>query len=110
VLIAERHRHAAEFTQDVLSSNGYDVVTVFDVETAERRFNSEPFDAAVVELMISGGVGSALAEHIRRKNVPVVVVSVADGRRLPAEHGGDCFLSKPIQPDELLSRIEGMLR
>jgi DNA-binding response OmpR family regulator len=110
VLIAERHRHAADFAEDVLSSNGYDVVTVFDVETAERRFNSERFDAAIVELLISGGVGSALAEHIRRNDVPVVVVSVADGRRLPTEHGGDCFLSKPLQPEELLSRLEGMLR
>jgi two-component system, OmpR family, alkaline phosphatase synthesis response regulator PhoP len=100
------------FVAEKLRESGFGV-SVF--ETAEA-VPPEPFDLYILDWMLPGALsGLQLCEHIRKSSplVPVLMLSALSEPSHRVEglrSGADDYLSKPFEMEELLLRVNGMLR
>ena len=79
------------------------------------KAKSEPFDAAVVDIMLPKLDGLTVIEEIRaaRLRLPIIVLSARDSvesKIKGLEKGGDDYLAKPFSFSELLARIQALIR
>jgi DNA-binding transcriptional MerR regulator len=109
ILIAERDPHAASYLDYFLRTEGYRVEVVSDAAEAERRFALLAPQLAIVELMLSGGLGGALIERLTRSKALVVAISPLAAGDISAALGADAFLQKPVDPVVLLSTVRDLL-
>jgi two-component system OmpR family response regulator len=76
---------------------------------------TEPYDAAIVDLMLPGLDGLSVIGRMRREkiNTPVIILSARDSiddRVRGLQGGGDDYLTKPFSFSELLARIQALIR
>jgi DNA-binding response OmpR family regulator len=122
VLIVEDEAHLAKGLQFNLEAEGHSVALVGDGETALQLLlgKSEDgkradFDAVVLDVMLPGKDGFAVAAELRaaKQFVPVLMLT-ARGR--PEDvlkgfaSGADDYLPKPFELPILLARLQGLLR
>ena len=66
---------------------------------------------AIVEFLISGGVGLELCRSFKqRSGVAVIAVSVVEAQDAAMDAGADAFLLKPLDPLQLVSTVKDLLR
>jgi two-component system OmpR family response regulator len=75
----------------------------------------EAYDAAVVDVMLPGLDGLGLIEELRRRRIgmPVLILSAkrsVDDRVRGLRAGGDDYLTKPFAFEELLARVQALIR
>jgi DNA-binding response OmpR family regulator len=117
VLIVEDEKHLADGLRFNLEAEGYMVEAVGDGESALRllRENPQRFDAVVLDVMLPGKDGFAVASELRQSGqfVPVLMLT-ARGRPEDVlrgfESGADDYLPKPFELAVLIARINGLLR
>jgi two-component system OmpR family response regulator len=115
LLVVEDDPHIAAFVQKGLREAGYAVDHAADGEEGFRRALNEPYDAAVVDLMLPRRDGLSVIEGWRQRGVatPVLILSAkrsVDDRVLGLRTGGDDYLTKPFAFAELLARVQALLR
>jgi two-component system, OmpR family, response regulator len=115
VLVVEDDRTIAAFLVKGLQEAGYAVDHAGDGEQGLALALSEPYDAAIVDLMLPGLDGLALIERIRRRKIltPVLILSArrsVDDRVKGLQAGGDDYLTKPFAFAELLARVQALIR
>ena len=76
---------------------------------------TEPYDAAVIDLMLPRRNGLALIREMRAEkvNTPVLILSAkgsVNDRVKGLETGGDDYLTKPFAFSELLARVQALIR
>lgn len=115
VLLVEDDVKIASFIVKGLRAAGYAVDHAPDGEEGLRLALTEPYDAAVVDLMLPRRSGLSLIKEMRTEkvNTPVLILSakgsVADRVR-GLETGGDDYLTKPFAFSELLARLQALIR
>jgi two-component system OmpR family response regulator len=105
----------ASFLVKGLKEAGFAVDEAGNGGTALDMASSESYDLAVVDLMIPGLDGLALIEEMRRRRlkVPVIILSAkrsVDDRVRGLQAGGDDYLTKPFAFEELLARVQALIR
>ncbi|HZX14030.1 MAG TPA: response regulator transcription factor, partial [Thermodesulfobacteriota bacterium] len=75
----------------------------------------EPYDAAIIDIMLPKLDGLTLIEELRRQrvNTPVIILSAkrsVDDRVKGLQTGGDDYLTKPFSFSELLARVQALIR
>ncbi|MGH9920577.1 MAG: MerR family transcriptional regulator [Nitrososphaerales archaeon] len=109
ILLAERNRFAAELSDYLLRTEGYDVCEAFDPAGAEQLFTNRPPQLSIVELMIAGG-GLELCRRLARAgDAPVLAVSAIELADEALAAGASAFLSKPIEPLLFVSTVRDLL-
>ncbi|MGA3203186.1 MAG: response regulator transcription factor [Bryobacteraceae bacterium] len=92
---------------ELLEESGYVVQFEADSERGLRRAQIEAYDLLILE-------GVELLQRIREQNqVPVLMLSAKgerDDRVSGLRAGADDYLAKPFYPDELLARVDAILR
>jgi two-component system alkaline phosphatase synthesis response regulator PhoP len=117
VLIVEDEAHLAEGLRFNLEAEGHSVQVVGDGESALERLldTKESFDVVVLDVMLPGKDGFAVASALRqaRNYVPVLILT-ARGRPedvlLGFAAGADDYLPKPFELPIFLARLQGLLR
>ena len=117
VLIVEDEKHIADGLRFNLEAEGYEVETVDTGEDALALLAAKPtaFDLVVLDVMLPGIDGFAVASELRQANqfVPILMLT-ARGRPedvlLGFSAGADDYLPKPFELAILLARIRGLLR
>lgn len=76
---------------------------------------TEPYDTAIIDIMLPGLDGISLIEEMRRQkiNTPVLILSAkrsVDDRVRGLQRGGDDYLTKPFAFSELLARVRALIR
>jgi two-component system alkaline phosphatase synthesis response regulator PhoP len=100
---------------DRLISEGYQVETAGDGNTAVTRATGEPFDVIVLDVMLPGRDGFDVARTLRHQGIqtPILMLTargeVVD-RVVGLKLGADDYLTKPFEMIELLARLEALLR
>jgi heavy metal response regulator len=115
ILLVEDDRKIASFIFKGLKQAGYAVDHVPDGEEALYMAQINPYDAAVIDIMLPKMDGLSLIEHLRREkiNTPVIILSAKrtlDDRIRGLKAGGDDYLTKPFSFSELLVRIQALMR
>lgn len=115
VLVVEDDLSISDVVSSALSQEGY--VCTCAYSGAEARMlveNGEAFDIVLCDLMLPGLSGEGVVACIRERcDVPILVASAkgeASNRVALLRMGADDYVVKPFGLDELLARIEALLR
>ena len=100
---------------DRLCAEGFEVETATEGYRAERMALSGNHDLIVLDLMLPGQSGLAVCERLRCKGLrtPILMLTAmgsVDDRVTGLRLGADDYLTKPFAMQELLARIEALLR
>jgi len=113
ILIVEDDTDISGMLKELLSPH-YETAQAFSGTEAVMCAEREDFDLILLDLMLPGMTGEEVLEHLRRRgSVPVIAVSAKDDKQTKVtllKTGVDDFISKPFDNDELLARIEALLR
>lgn len=115
VLIVEDDRKIARFVVKGLSEAGFAVDHRTNGDDGLGLALTEPYDAAVIDLMLPLLDGLSLIGELRRNkiNTPVIILSAKrslDDRVRGLQTGGDDYLTKPFAFVELLARVQALIR
>jgi two-component system OmpR family response regulator len=115
LLLVEDDDKIAAFIVQGLKQAGFAVDHAADGREGLGLALTEPYDAAVIDLMLPGLDGLSLIQELRRHrvNTPVVILSAkrtVDDRVRGLQTGGDDYLTKPFAFAELLARIQALVR
>jgi two-component system torCAD operon response regulator TorR len=114
VLLVEDDPSLLALTSALLRPH-FSVLQASSVAEARAILASKPVDIALLDLGLPDEDGLVLARSMRAKSAqpPIIFVSSRDSasdKISGLDIGGDDYLTKPFDPDELLSRINAVLR
>ncbi len=115
ILLVEDDPSLGFVIKDNLQMRGFRVRLCTDGVMGEQVFEQGGFDLCILDVMLPKKDGFTLARHIRDKdpNVPILFLtakSLLDDKLTGFQSGGDDFITKPFNLDELVCRIEVFLR
>ena len=115
ILLIEDDQKIASFILKGLKAEGFAVDHADNGEDGLHLALTEPYDAAVVDIMLPKLDGLTLIEQMRREKnkTPVIILSAKDSvddRVKGLQTGGDDYLTKPFAFSELLARIQALIR
>ena len=115
ILYVEDNLSLRFVTSDQLKKRGYQVVSCKDGKEALSTFKEQVFDLCVLDVMLPQIDGFELAKEIRQENehIPIIFLSARSMQEDKIEGlkiGGDDYLTKPFDIDELCLKIEVFLK
>lgn len=115
ILLIEDDIKIASFVLKGLSAAGYAVDHFDNGLDGLQMALSEPYDLAIVDLMLPGQDGLTVIKNIRRENqdLPIIILSAKgaiEDRVTGLQGGGDDYLTKPFAFSELLARVQALIR
>ncbi len=115
LLIIEDDRAAAGSLKRGLEEAGYAVELVHDGESGLQRAQDGDHDLWVIDIMLPGRDGLSVLKALRDqgRRTPALILSAlgkVDDRVEGLRAGGDDYVVKPYAFDELVARIEALLR
>lgn len=115
ILIVEDDERIARFLVEGLGGAGYQPASCRDAERARQMLAGGGFDLLVLDIMLPAMSGMELCRVLRSQGVdiPILMLTAMDSVEDRVEGlrtGADDYLTKPFAFDELLARIEALLR
>lgn len=115
ILLVEDDKSMRFMLQDNLEMAGYAVTAFSDGQVAMSAFGKDHFDLCLLDVMLPGRDGFSLAQEIRKLSMGVPIVfltakSMKEDRILGFKIGADDYITKPFSIEELLLRIESILK
>ena len=115
ILLVEDDKNLGFVIKDFLSESGFMVELAENGMVALPKFNAKIFDLCLIDIMLPLKDGFTLAEEIRAKNkqIPIIFLTaraMKEDKIRGFKIGGDDYITKPFSTEELLLRIEAILR
>lgn len=115
ILIVEDDKELNKTVCSFLTRNGYDAIGCLDAVTAYNALYDNMFDIIISDIMMPGTDGFEFTQNVRAldKNIPILFMTARDdiaSKQRGFRIGADDYMVKPIDFDELLLRIEALLR
>ncbi len=115
ILLIEDDLKLAAFILKGFKEAGFAVDHCADGEDGLHMALSEPYDAAIVDIMLPKLDGFSLIDELRRrkKTTPVIILSAkrsVEDRIKGLQTGSDDYLVKPFSFAELLARVQALIR
>ena len=97
-----------------LHKNGFQVVVARTVQEAMLKLSEQGYDLLLLDLTLPDGSGFEVCKKARQKsNVPIIFLTASDEEVnvvMGLDMGGDDYITKPFRLNELISRINALLR
>jgi two-component system, OmpR family, response regulator len=115
IMLAEDDQNLGMLLKEYLIAKGYETDLYIDGEKAYYGFINNHFDICILDVMMPKKDGFSLAKDIRlnNKDVPIIFLTAKSMKQDVFEgfkSGADDYISKPFSMEELLFRIEAILR
>ncbi len=115
ILLAEDDVNLGQLLQTFLRSKGFDVSLAQNGKIAFERFNEKTFDFCIFDVMMPEMDGFTLAKEIREldRKIPILFLtakSMQEDKLSGFAIGADDYLTKPFSMEELVARINAILR
>jgi CheY-like chemotaxis protein len=121
VLVVDDDPDFVEITKTILENHGYDVNTAANGEQALRSMRADLPDLVLLDVMMSTvldglNLSHAMSEDAGLSKVPIVMISsITDSPSagmFPTDEyiPIDAWISKPVQPDDLLNKVAQFIR
>jgi len=117
VLIIEDEPDIRKTIDYNLSKESFEVVQAASIQEGERALASNKIDVIILDLMLPDGSGLTLCRDIKSdsklKHIPVIILTAKTeevDRVVGFELGADDYVTKPIKPKVLISKVKGLLR
>ncbi len=114
ILIIDDDLELSALVRTMLSRDGYQVEIANDGESGLEKLGQLEPDLILLDIMMPGMDGWAVCQQIReRSDSPIIFLSALGGERdivRGLRSGADDYVPKPFRRDELVARIEAVLR
>jgi len=117
ILIVEDEAPVREMLRFLLLQGGMEVREAQDAVVARQRLSEERPDLLILDWMLPGQSGVALARDLRRhpdtREIPIIMLTARAGENDKVqglESGADDYVTKPFSPREFLARVKALLR
>jgi two-component system phosphate regulon response regulator OmpR len=114
ILVIDDDQKLSELLQSYLSGQGYHVDLAESTYIARDKMHNIIYDLLILDVMLPQENGLVFATKIRKKDkVPILMLSAmgnTDDRIKGLKTGVDEYLPKPFEPEELLLRIENIIK
>ncbi len=114
ILVVDDEIRIQNFIRSNLRTLGYEVVTASNGLEALKQFHASHPDLVLLDVVMPEMNGIDVLKEIRGfSTVPVIFLSAKGSVRdkiTGLEMGADDYISKPFNPEELVSRIEAVMR
>ena len=115
ILLVEDDLKIASFVLKGLKESGFAVDHAVNGKEGLYMALTEPYDTAIIDIMLPQLNGFSLIEDLRRQqiNTPVIILSAkrsVDDRVQGLHAGSDDYLTKPFAFSELLARVQALIR
>jgi two-component system alkaline phosphatase synthesis response regulator PhoP len=122
ILVVDDDPVFVETTKTILESRGYEVIIAYDGDEGLQKTNEEKPDLILLDIIMPNKDGFNVCEVLKKDpqlaDIPVIILTsfaqhggqtdipISAGLELEAED----YIDKPISPEQLLSRIESLLK
>ena len=115
ILLVEDEPGLVMTLSDLLSAHDYDVQSAADGEAGLAKVTASAFDVVILDVMLPKKSGLDVCREMRQKGIDAAVLMLTAktqvmDRVVGLKLGADDYLAKPFDPNELLARIEALLR
>lgn len=114
ILVVEDDEDINRILRRYLEREQYQVVSAFSGTEAKLQLSLDTFDLILLDLMLPGMPGEELIKVVREKSdTPIIVISakIMVGDKVNAlKTGADDYITKPFEREEVLARIDAILR
>jgi DNA-binding response OmpR family regulator len=115
ILLCEDDPNLGSLLSEYLSAKGFEATLATDGSEGLKMFKRQTFDFLILDVMMPVKDGFTLAEEIREMNrhVPILFLtakSMKEDTLKGFKAGGDDYMTKPFSMEELLVRINAILR
>ena len=114
ILIVEDDATFAQIIEGFLSKNNYAIEIAADLNQAFKFVEKQEYELLLIDYRLPDGTGLDLLKHVRNKGlqVPIIIMTSFNDVRTAVKSiqlGAFDYITKPINPDELLMVINGLL-
>jgi len=115
ILLAEDDRNLGNILKNFLDAKGYVTTLCINGQEAIDAFQKKEFDFCILDIMMPVRDGFSVAKEIRSSNpkIPIMFLtakSLQEDKLKGFETGADDYLTKPFSMEELLMRLQAILR
>ena len=115
ILLVEDESSLRSQLKDQLEAKGYSVDDAADGENGLFLGREYPMDLAIIDLGLPGISGIELIRRLRdlRRTFPILILTARDAwqdKVQGLESGADDYLTKPFQVEELMARVNALMR
>lgn len=117
ILIVDDNPALGESLTSILSSSGHSVALAMSGQEALRTIHSHPPELILLDLNLPDASGHAICASLkndeRTRLIPIVIITASDEREAQLQSisaGADGYLQKPIDLEELDTRVNALLR
>ncbi|MEI2399569.1 MULTISPECIES: response regulator transcription factor [Paenibacillus] len=115
ILVVEDDKHVRKLMNAVLKREGYDVVTAENGREALKVLEVQHIDLIILDIMMPEMDGYEFAEELKEADNRIPIL-MATAKQLPEDKkkgfrlGTDDYMTKPVDTEEMLLRIQALLR
>ena len=115
IMLCEDDENLGMLLREYLQAKGFEAELFPDGEAGYRAFMKQKYDICILDVMMPKKDGFTLAQEIRQANVDIPIIfltakqlkeDILEGFRI----GADDYITKPFSMEELVFRVEAILR
>jgi DNA-binding response OmpR family regulator len=114
ILIVEDEKKIVDIVKAYLDRDGYQTLVAFDGKSAIEIATSKNPDLIILDIMLPEVSGLDVCRTLRHQSqVPIIMLTARDDiadKIIGLELGADDYITKPFNPNELVSRVRAVLR
>ena len=115
IMIVEDEEDILDLMEYTLLKEGYDIITCIDTSNVKDILDEEDISLILMDRNLPSMEGSQYIQNLRKDGYtqPVIYVSAKDSTQDiidGLENGGDDYITKPFNLNELTARVKAMLR